>query len=154
MGLLNKTKKKNIPEVVLKWMKKSRDPKTTYLIAVLHKPNKKIYEAVVPLKTDIVELNGKPYYAGTDAIFFKEFEMKGKKYNVPYVDVYEGYHVAIHPSKSIQDPRFSSKIINSIFLYLENKVLENRRNKSMNLRKIIMAILIGGAALYIIVSMF
>ena len=147
--------KKHIPEVVLKWIKKSQDPKKTYIIAVLHKPNKKIYEAIVPLETDVVYMDKKPYYAGTDSIFYKEYQMKKKKFNVPYVDLYEGYAMAVHPSKDLQDHKFSQTAMKSLWIFIENKVMETRKKgKNMSIKQIIMAILVGGAALYIIGSMF
>lgn len=157
MALLKKKTKanKHIPEVVLKWIKQSQYPKKTYVIAVLHKSNKKMYEAVVPLETDVIYMDDKPYYAGTDSIFFKKYQIKKKSFNVPYVDVYDGYAMATHPTKDINNPKFSQTAMKSLWIFLENKVLETRKSKQkMNMKQIIMAVLIGIAAIVILTSMF
>lgn len=154
MGLFRKKRVTSAESVIKKWVDKSKDQKKTYVIAVIHKKNKKLYYDVVQLEGDIIEINKSPHYAGTDAIFYRTERINKTPIDIPMVDVYEDVNVAIHPSQNLNDPKFSKRVVDMIGLKIEQGILENRKKMKMDLRKIIIAILIGGAAIYIIASMF
>lgn len=148
-------KRKGIDDIVKIWLSKSKNPKKTYVVAVIHKKNKRLFQTVVELSNEIINISGTPYYAGNDAIFFKSEKIGKKKIDIPMVDVYEGVGLAVHPSKDLlKDLRFSKRVIDMISLYIEQGYLENKRKKKMDMRKIIMAVLIGLAAIFIIFKMF
>lgn len=149
-----KRKQKTIDDAVKNWLIKSQDPKKTYVIAVVHKKNKKLYNVVVELENEIVTIDKTPYYAGTDALFYRTESVNKKKLDIPMVDVYEGFCLSVHPSKDVQDIKFSKRVLDMVSLRIEQGILENRRKQKIDLKKIIIAVLIGGAAIFIISKMF
>ncbi|MFW6173055.1 MAG: hypothetical protein ACOC5T_04860 [Elusimicrobiota bacterium] len=153
MGLFRK-KNSGLTDAERQWIIKSQNPRKTYIIAVIHKKNKKLYETVVELEGEIITIQGTPHYAGNDSIFFKRIKVKKNKYDVPKIDVYEGMALAVHPSQTTADPMFSKRVVDMIGLHIEQGVLESRRKKKLDLKKIIMAVLIGIAAIFIFTKMF
>lgn len=155
MSLFRKRKKKTINEVIQQWLMKSQDPKKTYVIAVIHKRDKKLHYVVVELEGEAVTIDKTPYYAGKDAIFYRTEIINKKKIEVPIVDVYEGYCLAIHPSINVDnDIKFSKRVIDIISLKIEQGILDNKRKQKLDIKKILIAVLIGGAAIFIITKMF
>lgn len=153
MGLFRK-KKLPISEAEKAWIQKSQNPKKTYVIAVIHKKNKKLYEAVVELDGEIITIDKTPYYAGDDSIFFKRIKIKKSKYDIPKIDVYEGMAVAVHPCKNLNDIKFSKRIVDMIGLKIEQGVLESKRKQKIDLRKIIIAVFLGIAAIFVFTKIF
>lgn len=154
MRLFGKKRISSVESVIREWIDKSKDQKKTYVIAVIHKKNKKLYYDVVQLEGDIIMINKSPHYAGTEAIFYRTEKINKTPIDIPMVDVYEDFNVAVHPSQNLNDPKFSKRVVDMIGLKIEQGILENRKKTKVDLRKIIIAILIGGAAIYIIASIF
>lgn len=156
MSLFRKKKYSNeISPAEKEWIKKSfSNERKSYVIAVIHKKNKKLKETIVELDNEIVIIDKTPHYAGDDSIFFKSVKLKNNKYDIPKVDVYEGSVIAVHPCKDIYDIKFSKRVVDMIGLKIEQGVLESKRRKKMDMRKIIMAVLIGIAAIIIFSKMF
>lgn len=152
--MIFKRKAKQVDEVIKSYLTKSQDPRKTYVVAVVHKRNKKLYNVVTELGSEVITIDGTPYYAGTDALFYRREKINKKEFDIPFVDVYEDYTLAVHPSQNANDVRFSKRVIDMIALKLEQGILENKRRNKIDLRKIIIGIMIGGAAIYIIANMF
>lgn len=148
-------KKKPISEIVKIWLNKSQDPRKTYVLAVIHKKDKRVYNSIVELENDIISIDKTPYYAGKDAIFYRTEIINKKKYEIPMIDIYEGYCIAIHPSLNIeQDIKFSKRVVDTISLKIEQGILENKRKQKLDMKKILLGLLIGGAVIFIIIKMF
>jgi len=156
MSLFKKKRFSNeISPAEKEWIKKTyNNEKKSYIIAVIHKKNKKLKEIVTELDNEIVIIDKTPHYAGDDAIFFKNIKLKNNKYDIPKIDVYEGSVIAVHPCKDIYDIRFSKRVVDMIGLKIEQGVLESKRKRKLDLRKILTALLIGIAAILIFSKMF
>lgn len=149
-----KKNKKILDTAVMNWIKKSNDPKKTYVIGVIHKKNKKLYYSIVQLDNEIAYIDKTPHYAGDDSIFFKKVKLGKTSYDVPYLDIYEGNCVAVHPCKTTDDIKFSNRVVDMIALSIEKGFLDKRRHMKMDIRKILLGGLIGIAAIMIISKMF
>lgn len=149
-----KKKQKPLDEVIKSYLQKSQEAKKTYVVAVIHKKNKQLYNVVTELESEIITIDKTPYYAGTDAIFYRNETINKKSFNIPFVDVYEGCCLCVHPSKSSEEIKFSKRVVDMISLKLEQGILENRRKHSMDMKKILIFSLVGIAAAYIIFKMF
>lgn len=149
-----KKKQKPMDEIIKSYLQKSEDARKTYIVAVVHKKNKQLYNIVTELNSEIVTIDETPYYAGTDAIFYRNETINKKSFDIPFVDVYEGCCLSVHPSKSSEDVRFSKRVVDMISLKLEQGILENKRKIKMDMKKILLFALIGIAAVYIVFKMF
>lgn len=149
-----KKKQKSVDEIIKTYLQKSIDPRKTFVVAVVHKKNKQLYNIVTEIDNEIVSIDKTPYYAGTDSIFYRNETINKKSFDIPFVDVYEGCCLCVHPSKTSEDIKFSKRVVDMISLKLEQGILENRRKHQVDMRKIILFSLIGLAAVYIIFKMF
>lgn len=148
-------KKNKIMNKTLKdYLIKSKNNKKTYVVAVVHKKNKKLFNTVVELSGECITIDKTPYYAGSDSIFFRTEKLSKKNIDIPMVDVYEGYCLAVHPSKQSNDIKFSKRVVDMIGLKIEQGVLENKRKQKMDMRKIIIFVFIGIGAIFALTKIF
>jgi len=156
--LLNFKKKQptsNIEREILNTIELSRkNPIKTYVLVEFTKKDQKIVYVPKELKGLTIQIKDVIYYVNKTMI--EEFVYtKGKEtHKIPKVKVYEGVTMAYTPFENMDNLQFSEEVQKAIYLAIEQGILENKRKKKQDLRKIITIGLITFAAIFIFGKMF
>jgi hypothetical protein len=138
----------NIDKVLNELIKKYNSPEVSCLV-LFHRKDKKIIPLCKTIKDETIKINEIYYYTDSKRIFETQVTKGNKCYNIPVVTIYEGVTVSFTPYEEINSREFSEVFQDMISLNIERGILENKRRKQVNMRKMIAIVLITIAGIFI-----
>ncbi len=153
-----KFKKKTISDLSLKLNEfvslSQKNPAKTYIFVKFAHKDKKITYHICELKGDIIELNGLAYYISAEALYSFELNINKIKHKIVTTDVYEGITTNFNPLENRLTQIYNETVQKAIYLYIQSGIMESKLKQKMNMRTMIIAALIGIAAIFIFIKMF
>jgi predicted CopG family antitoxin len=133
---------------------KQAQPLKTFVIVKYSKQDKTIQFKVCELKDSIVTIDKIAYFVSENNLYTFDEVINKIKHKVVLVDVYEGITTGYSPFEDRLLEIYNERVQKAIYLYLMTGIMENKLNKKISTRQMIIAGLIGIAAIFIIIKMF